>query len=84
MELFTAVGKTEEFQAELEKVKKEIWPHGPIPIDLFLESERKFGVKKLPTLLLVNPQGEITARFDGPLADPATEIPRAINDLLSD
>jgi thiol-disulfide isomerase/thioredoxin len=82
MELFTAVQRSAEFQAELQRVRREIWPEGAIPIDLFMESERLFGIKKLPTLVLLDKDGVVKARFDGPLKDPPAEIERAIADFV--
>ncbi len=82
MELFTAVGKTKKYAAEMAKVRREIYPRGPIPIDLFMESERQYGVSKLPSLVLVDEQGNIAGRHDGPLADPFGDLPRAIEPIL--
>jgi hypothetical protein len=82
MELFTAVSKTAAYQQELLRVRKNLWPDKPIPIDLFMESERTLGVDKLPTLLLVDSEGKIHARLDGPQPDPVKVYSRAIGNLL--
>ncbi|HUU02343.1 MAG TPA: redoxin domain-containing protein [Myxococcota bacterium] len=82
MELFTAVGKTEKYQAEMKRVWRDIWNKGIMPIDIFLESERLFGVHKLPLLLLIDRQGVIRARLQGPLENPTDETTEAIQQLL--
>jgi hypothetical protein len=45
-----------------------------MPVDLFMRSEQKFGVKKLPTLVLLEPEGTVSLRIDGPMQDPAKEM----------
>jgi len=81
MELFTAVGKTAAYQQEMVRVRKNLWPDHPIPIDLFMESERTFGVDKIPTLILVDSEGKIKARLDGPQADCVTAYAQAVGNL---
>jgi len=83
MELFTAVSKTAAYQKEMLRVRKNLWPSHPIPIDLFMESERAFGIQKLPTILLIDTEGIIAARFDGPMDDPVSGCARAVQSLLS-
>ncbi|MBN2498125.1 MAG: PDZ domain-containing protein [Deltaproteobacteria bacterium] len=82
MELFTAVQKTEPYARELDRVHAEIWS-GPIGIDLFMASERMYGVQKLPTLVLLGKDGTVVERFDGPLAKPDEQIPAAFDKLTS-
>ncbi len=82
MELFTAVSKTAAYQKELLRVRKNLWPDNPIPIDLFMESERTLGIDKLPTLLLVDSTGKIHTRLDGPQADPVKAYSRVVKTLL--
>ena len=82
MELFTAVGKTREYANEMVKVRKEIYPTGIITIDLFMESERQYGVSKLPTLVLVDKKGKIVGRHDGPLKDPFDQLIRKLAPIL--
>jgi thiol-disulfide isomerase/thioredoxin len=84
MELFTAVGKTKDYQAEMLKVHKTIWPKRPLPVDLFMQSERNFGISKLPTLVLIDSSGHIHSRIDGPMKDPIKDTSAAIQALLSD
>ncbi len=84
MELFTAVGKTEKYQAEMKRVWRDIWNKGIMPVDMFLESERLFGVHKLPLLLLIDRQGVIRARLQGPLENPIGETAEAIQQLLGE
>lgn len=83
MELFTAVSKTAAYQQEMLRVRKNLWPSGPIPIDLFMESERTLGIDQLPTLLLISADGKIHTRLDGPQADPVEAYSRAVRDLLA-
>jgi len=82
MELFTAVSKTAAYQKEMLRVRKNLWPQNPIPIDLFMQSERSFGVEKLPTLILVDGKGKIHSRLDGPQPDPVEAYSRAVKTLL--
>jgi peroxiredoxin len=82
MELFTAVGKTEKYQAEMKRVWRDIWNKGIMPVDMFLESERLFGVHKLPLLLLIDSNGVIRERLQGPLENPEAETSMAITKLL--
>ena len=82
MELFTAVSKTADYQKEMLRVRKNLWPANPIPIDLFMESERSFGVEKLPTLILIDEKGNIHSRLDGPQPDPVEAYSRAVRTLL--
>jgi thiol-disulfide isomerase/thioredoxin len=82
LELFTAVGKTAEYAAEMDKVRREIYPVGTLAVDLFMESERQYGVTRLPTLVLIDSQGQIAGRQDGPLADPFRELPDALGPIV--
>jgi len=82
MELFTAVSKTAAYQKEMLRVRKNLWPANPIPIDLFMESERSFGVEKLPTLVLIDAEGKIQTRLDGPQPDPVEAYSSAVKNLL--
>ena len=82
MELFTAVSKTADYQKEMLRVRKNLWPKNPIPVDLFMESERSFGIEKLPTLVLVNEKGKIHSRLDGPQPDPVKAYSEAVKSLL--
>jgi cytochrome c biogenesis protein CcmG/thiol:disulfide interchange protein DsbE len=82
MELFTAVSKTAAYQQEMLRVRKNLWPSRPIPVDLFMESERTFGVDKIPTLILLDPQGKIQTRLDGPQTDPVAAYARAVEHVL--
>ena len=82
MELFTAVSKTADYQKEMLRVRKDLWPKNPIPIDLFMESERSFGIEKLPALLLIDEKGKIHSRLDGPQPDPVKAYSEAVNTLL--
>jgi membrane-associated protease RseP (regulator of RpoE activity) len=84
MELFTAVGKTANYQTEMTKVHDTIWTGRPIPIDLFMEAERKFGVTKLPTLMLVGRDGKIQSRYDGPMENEVEKIDAIISSFLSE
>lgn len=81
MELFTAVSKTAAYQQEMVRVRKNLWPDYPIPIDLFMESERTFGIDKIPTLILMDSEGKITTRLDGPQADAVAAYAQAIANL---
>jgi thiol-disulfide isomerase/thioredoxin len=83
MELFTAVSKTADYQKEMTRVRKNLWPKNPIPIDLFMESERSFGIEKIPTLLLVDEKGKIHTRLDGPQPDPVEAYSQAVKSLLT-
>jgi thiol-disulfide isomerase/thioredoxin len=82
MELFTAVSKTADYQKEMLRVRKNLWPEYPVPIDLFMESERSFGIEKLPTLVLVDTKGKIHSRLDGPQPDPVKTYSQAVKSLL--
>jgi len=82
MELFTAVGKTSEYQAEMTKVHRSIWTDGPMPVDLFMASERNFGIDKLPCLILIGPDGVVRKRIDGPMHNPIEETAAAVEDLI--
>jgi hypothetical protein len=82
MEIFTAVGKTAAFAKELARVRREMWSDYPLGIDLFSEAERRFGVRRLPAIVLLRAGGQVAERFDGPLADPPARLGAAIERLL--
>lgn len=82
MEIFTAVGKTAAYARELVRVRQEMWPGFPLGIDLFSEAERRFGVRRLPAILLLRAGGQVSERFDGPLSDPPAQIRAAVERLL--
>ncbi|NMB75252.1 MAG: PDZ domain-containing protein [Myxococcales bacterium] len=84
MEIFTAVGKTAAFAKELLRVRKEMWPELPLGVDLFSEGERRFGVRRLPAILLLRAGGQVAERFDGPLADPPAQLRGAVARLLEE
>ena len=80
----TAVGKTASYQTEMAKVHGTIWARGPIPVDLFMEGERKFGITKLPALLLIGRDGKLHSRYDGPLENEVEKIAGIISSFLSE
>lgn len=84
MELFTAVSKTTEYAAEVAKVRREFYPSGPLAIDLFMASERLYGVTKLPSLVLVDAEGNIAGRQEGPLAEPFKQMTTALGPIIPD
>jgi len=82
MELFTAVARTADYAAELAKVRREFYPTGPLAIDLFMASERLYGVTKLPTLVLVDAQGDLAGRHEGALAHPFDQMGAALGPII--
>ena len=68
MELFTAVQKTTEYATELARIHQALWK-GPLAVDLFMRAEQSYGVSQLPSFVLINKDGEVGARFDGPQKD---------------
>ncbi len=74
LELFTMVKKTKQYAKELARVRSEIYPAGPILVDMFMKSEYLFGIEKVPSLLLLDSNGNIVKRHDGPLANPMQEM----------
>lgn len=84
MELFTAVSKTKEYAAEMAKVRREFYPAGQLAIDFFMASERLYGVTKLPTLVLVDAEGKLVGRYEGPLADPFAQMEATLGPIVPD
>lgn len=84
MELFTAVSKTGAYQTEMEEVRRGVWPEGPMPVDLFMKAERVFGIHQLPTLVLLDEEGVITHRHDGPFANPVEAVPALVRSVVGD
>lgn len=82
MELFTAVSKTIGYATEVAKVRREFYPSGPLGVDLFMASERLYGVTKLPSLVLVDAAGNIAGRHEGPLADPFEQMATAMGPVI--
>lgn len=64
LELFTAVKRTKQFQAELEKVRVDLWPREPLGVDLFMRAEQLLGVEKVPVLFLLDEKGRVISRLD--------------------
>jgi hypothetical protein len=78
LELFTAAGQTRAWAEELRRVRRELFPAGIMAVDLFMEAERLFGVRTLPSLWLVDPEGRLTLGQEGPMAEPDGELARLL------
>lgn len=63
----------------LEGFEREGWELVEIDADTNLEKMKEFGVRKLPTMVIVNEEGETLERFLGVMS--LTELQEKLNDF---